>query len=172
MGQTWLVMVPEIFHHQLLGTKSSDFSSGFGARPHIRFGLCMWLKGDLQISKSWLMWSRVRSAKKNWGNGPTRCTSSLRSCRWRATCSTWTACCLISLTPCSPWHKSRVPGPATGVTVSSRHSPVAFALASKAMRNVFQRQVNLRPLSWRVDLFNFLYYLRRTFITPYLHAQK
>lgn len=67
------------------------------------------------------MCCRVRSARQNWRNGPIRCTSSLRPRQWRPTCLTWTAFCTISLTPCSPWHRSHVPGPVTDMTVSTQH---------------------------------------------------
>lgn len=85
-----------------------------------------WL--TLYVTESWfevfklrLMFSRGRSARQSWRNGPIRCTRSLRPRRWRPTCLTWTAFCPISPTPCSPWHKSHVPGPVTDVTVSSQH---------------------------------------------------
>lgn len=72
--------------------------------------------------------SRDRSATQSWRNGPIRCTRCLRPCRWRPTCLTWTAFCPISLTPCSPWHKSHVPGPVTDVTVSSQHFQSDFQM--------------------------------------------
>lgn len=50
----------------------------------------------------WLLYSRVSHARPSWRNGPIRCTSSLKLHRWRPTCLTWTAFCLISLILCSP----------------------------------------------------------------------
>lgn len=82
----------------------------------------------LILTLKWLVCSRDRSATQSWRNGPIRCTRSLRPRRWRPTCLTWTAFCPISLTPCSPWHKSHVPGPVTDVTVSSQRFQSDFQM--------------------------------------------
>lgn len=161
----WFVsVVVVLLHHQLLGVNALTSAVDLKPIPKSDLDSLCDLEMVRRSFKSWLMWSRVRSAKKSWGNGPTRCTSSLRSCRRRVACLTWTACCLISPTPCSPWHKSRVPGPPTDVTVSSSRGHLHRPQMQHKISFKKKGQLAACLLTVTVTYFDW------TFTAPYLHV--